>query len=328
MEGLGRERVVSSVWGGIWCTLLSCAVTLVYVATTWHQPHRAALVALTCGGAAFGAFAALLPFRRMIAGSRRREIAFAAAWNTGVVVLIAVGAALDGGVRSPLSYLGFVPVVFASVSYSITLLVAAIAVSDLASFLLVALLLGGVPWPYMTLFLCTLTIVAGTCVWQASRGRRQRRELALASRTDPLTGCLNRRGLEERLALALEQAADRRETLALIHLDFDDFKSVNDTHGHAAGDALLVEAVRRMRATLREGDVLGRMGGDEFAVVALRADERVGRALAQRVGRSIAPSQASIGIALFPRDGRTADELHRAADKRMYAVKRSRATVA
>jgi diguanylate cyclase (GGDEF)-like protein len=327
MDSHGTERILRSAWGGVWTTLLSSGAAGAYVASTWHEPHRAAIGALIAGALGFGLLVPLLPLRRLLT-TRTREVAFTLSWNLGVILLIAAGAGLDGGVRSPLSYLGFVALVFASVSYSSTRLVAAVAVVDMGSFVLVGLLANETAWPHVMLFLGSLTIVGGACVWQTSTGRRQRRELALASRTDPLTGCLNRRGLEERLEAALVDSRRNEVPLSLIQLDFDNFKAVNDTHGHAAGDAMLVQAVKSMRAVVRDTDVLGRMGGDEFAIVAVGTGRRDTEALAERLEAAIAPALASVGIALFPVNGETADDLQRAADDRMYEVKRARAGAA
>ncbi|MFL5828109.1 MAG: diguanylate cyclase domain-containing protein [Thermoleophilaceae bacterium] len=327
MDSHGTERILRSAWGGVWITLLSCGAAGAYAASTWHEPHRAAIVALIGGALGFGLLVPLVPLRRLLA-TRTREVAFTLCWNLGVILLIATGTALDGGVRSPLSYLGFVALVFASVSYSSTRLVAAVAGVDMGSFVLVGLVASETAWAHVMLFLGCLTIVGGACVWQTSTGRRQRRELALASRTDPLTGCLNRRGVEEKLEAALVDARRDKLPLSLIQLDFDNFKAVNDTNGHAAGDAMLVQAVKSMRAVVRDTDVLGRMGGDEFAIVAVGTGRRDTEALAERLEAAIAPASASVGIALFPVNGETADDLQRAADDRMYEVKRARAAVA
>ncbi|HEX8854016.1 MAG TPA: GGDEF domain-containing protein [Thermoleophilaceae bacterium] len=327
MDSHGTERILSSAWGGVWTTLLSCGAAGAYVASTWDGPNRTAIAALIGGALGFSLLVPFVPLRRLLT-TRTREVAFTLSWNLGVIVLIAAGAALDGGVASPLSYLGFVALVFASVSYSSTRLVAAVAAVDMGSFVLVGFLASETAWPHVMLFLGSLTIVSGASVWQTSIGRRQRRELALASRTDPLTACLNRRGLEERLEAALADARRDELPLSLIQLDFDNFKAVNDTNGHAAGDAMLVEAVKRMRSVVRDTDVLGRMGGDEFAIVAVGAGRRDTEALAKRLEAAIAPASASVGFALFPVNGETADDLQRAADARMYEVKRARAAAA
>jgi diguanylate cyclase (GGDEF)-like protein len=155
------------------------------------------------------------------------------------------------------------------------------------------------------------------------------------ARHDELTGLPNRRGLADRLGAELAAAQRHRGALALLLLDLDRFKGVNDTLGHAAGDALLAAAAGRMRATLREEDLVARLGGDEFAVLLAGpgdgfAPEQTARRLMEVLARPFrlaagheVRTGASVGVALFPVDGRTADELLAAADRGLYAAKRA-----
>jgi diguanylate cyclase (GGDEF)-like protein len=151
---------------------------------------------------------------------------------------------------------------------------------------------------------------------------------------DALTGLPNRAAFAERLAEALATAARHRRSGAVMFIDLDRFKLVNDTLGHQAGDALLQIVSARTRDCLRKGDVLFRMGGDEFMVLmpevaspedAAHAAQRIVCALAVRV--SIDDSDlsvgATIGIALFPGDGVDADALVRNADAAMYSAKQA-----
>ena len=162
--------------------------------------------------------------------------------------------------------------------------------------------------------------------------------LAHEARHDPLTGLANR----SLFSLRVEAALARDDNApAVMFLDLDDFKGVNDTLGHAAGDALLVTVAERLRASLREDDLAARMGGDEFAVLlehaptpveAERAAERVlGALLAPlSVEGHVVRVHASIGVALASRGVSTADQLLRNADLAMYAAKdggRSRCAV-
>jgi diguanylate cyclase (GGDEF)-like protein len=149
---------------------------------------------------------------------------------------------------------------------------------------------------------------------------------------DGLTGLPNRRSFGIRLSESLALARRQRQNAALMFIDLDGFKGVNDALGHAAGDALLKELAGRLQAVLREGEQLFRVGGDEFTVVLPRVsgpDELA--ALAQRLvaeaSRPVSLSDgevkvgASIGIAVFPDDASEADVLLRAADDAMYAAK-------
>jgi diguanylate cyclase (GGDEF)-like protein/PAS domain S-box-containing protein len=151
--------------------------------------------------------------------------------------------------------------------------------------------------------------------------------------TDPLTGLANRRALERTLASALARAAARGRAVAVLMLDLDGFKAVNDSLGHAAGDAALREVARRLRRCVRERDVVARLGGDEFVVLltdvggssgaAVEACERVDAALAEPVAleEAAVSLRAATGVATFPQDGGDAPTLLAHADRAMYAAK-------
>jgi diguanylate cyclase (GGDEF)-like protein len=159
---------------------------------------------------------------------------------------------------------------------------------------------------------------------------RANRESFLA-RSDVLTGLPNRRAFEELLTKALRKRRPH-ESVGVLYLDLDDFKQVNDRHGHAAGDALLARLARRIHATVRDEDVAARLGGDEFGVLlAAIEDERDAIALAERLVIALAAPfvieeeemhvGASIGVAVAPRDATDAEALVAAADAAMYRAK-------
>ncbi|MDO9488035.1 MAG: PAS domain-containing protein, partial [Sphingomonadaceae bacterium] len=149
---------------------------------------------------------------------------------------------------------------------------------------------------------------------------------------DALTGVANRTLFQEALAAAIGHAGKSGRHAGLLQLDIDEFKSVNDKLGHAAGDALLRTLVHRIREVLRPGDVLARLGGDEFAIVLpeLRdradIDDVVGRILERMQepflfeGHTL-DSRVTIGSSLFPRDGRTPEELMKSADIALFMAK-------
>jgi diguanylate cyclase (GGDEF)-like protein len=158
-------------------------------------------------------------------------------------------------------------------------------------------------------------------------------EVARAAETDPLTGLPNRTLLLDRFAQAIVAARRRGGRLALLFLDLDDFKRVNDTQGHAAGDAMLQRVAQRLRAAVREADTVSRHGGDEFLVLlsevarredAIRIADKLLSALA---APGPAPGwakgvTASIGISLYPDDGEDVKTLVERADAAMYQAKR------
>jgi len=151
---------------------------------------------------------------------------------------------------------------------------------------------------------------------------------------DQLTHLPNRMLFKDRLELAIAQAQRRTGALAVMFIDVDRFKLVNDTYGHAEGDALLRAIATRLSSTLRRGDTLARLGGDEFTVLLPDINvpedaEVIATKILNTLAAPITLSQGdyratvSVGIALFPRDGSTAEDLTRNADIAMYQVKRS-----
>ncbi|MBM4267443.1 MAG: EAL domain-containing protein [Deltaproteobacteria bacterium] len=164
--------------------------------------------------------------------------------------------------------------------------------------------------------------------------RRTAERLEFLTRCDPLTGLTNRPYFQERLRESLARTSRAERTLALFYVEIDDFKRINSTLGHAAGDAVLAEIGGRLRRELRPYDVLARIGGDEFGIVAEDVSEaRDAARLAQRLcevlqeplssNRAGARLTASVGIAIFPFDGNDAATLLRNAELAMYRAKRA-----
>jgi diguanylate cyclase (GGDEF)-like protein/PAS domain S-box-containing protein len=151
---------------------------------------------------------------------------------------------------------------------------------------------------------------------------------------DVLTDLPNRVLLADRLSHAMDQCQRRKQSLAVAFMDLDGFKEVNDNYGHNVGDELLIAVSQRMKAALREGDTLARIGGDEFIAVMVDLDnieestpilERLLQAASDPVtiGNDVMQVSASIGVTLYPQDGSDADQLIRHADQAMYGAKQA-----
>ncbi|RKE70827.1 putative bifunctional diguanylate cyclase/phosphodiesterase [Pseudorhodoplanes sinuspersici] len=148
---------------------------------------------------------------------------------------------------------------------------------------------------------------------------------------DALTGLANRAQLNDRLEAEIKAAGGTDNKLALLLLDLDGFKEVNDTQGHHVGDELLKIIAKRLAGLVRAGDVVARYGGDEFCILQTSAARSADLAekIITTVGRPVSVNgrqlcvTASVGIAIFPEDGTTSDELLQSADSALYHVKRS-----
>jgi diguanylate cyclase (GGDEF)-like protein len=151
---------------------------------------------------------------------------------------------------------------------------------------------------------------------------------------DELTSLAKRTLLNQRIANSVARSRRMGNTFALIYVDLDHFKRINDTHGHDVGDAVLVAVSTRLKSAVREYDTVARLGGDEFAILLDTLDDVAeAETVARRVLSSLAPPvrvaeqelavTASMGISVFPAGGGAADELLRSADRAMYRAKRA-----
>jgi diguanylate cyclase (GGDEF)-like protein len=164
------------------------------------------------------------------------------------------------------------------------------------------------------------------------QARRERDQAHRLAEFDPLTGMLNRRAIQTRLRVAFADARQSHHPLAVLYLDLDHFKRINDSHGHAAGDRVLAVAAAAMQAELRECDWLGRYGGEEFLVVLPDAAELVARTIAERIRVRVSESPVqqgetelrlsiSVGIAALDESTPTVEALIEHADIALYRAK-------
>lgn len=164
--------------------------------------------------------------------------------------------------------------------------------------------------------------------------KENEKEIRRQANLDSLTGLPNRNLFQDRFSLALARARRSENRIAVLFIDLDFFKEVNDTFGHAVGDRLLVEAAGRMRECVRATDTIARIGGDEFAVVlsdldfAYRAEKVAAKILHSlempfELGEAVANVSSSIGIGVYPDHGEDMETLTACADAAMYEVKRN-----
>jgi len=171
----------------------------------------------------------------------------------------------------------------------------------------------------------------------AAQKKQAQDHIAHLAHHDPLTGLINRHIFPDRLAQAMILSQRHRKKIALLYVDLDKFKQINDVHGHLAGDAVLKEVAARLRSLLRDSDTVARMGGDEFVVIlhdiaSKTAVKNVTRKIIDALAEPILFHEtqftvmASVGISIYPDDDKQIDALLQKADKAMYQAKKSSTT--
>ena len=182
------------------------------------------------------------------------------------------------------------------------------------------------------LIVAATALITGGLVWLHRAAAQAYGRVAHQASHDPLTGLPNRHVLHERTTEAIQHAYRHQSAAALLLIDLDRFKQVNDTLGHHHGDQLLIHVARRMQDAVREGDTVARLGGDEFAVLLphITTSADLTTAASHISAAVTAPisidgvtltAQVSIGGAVYPEHGTTATDLLRSADAAMYAAK-------
>lgn len=300
---------------GVWPSIFSCVYLAVYYGLTPHRAHRAAEWCLLAVALVSTLAIARIPPERLL--DRRVREPFFLGWSIGLITMIAAGAGLDGGPRSPIAVLLFLPLAYSALSYPMRSMLI-VGAADVLAYSVLALVGGGVSGASALVVVGALGNATWICAWQARNHELQREELARMSRTDALTGVLNRRGFDERFAAELARAARDSAELTLAVIDLDGFKGVNDTRGHSAGDALLCRVAQVLFEGVRVVDTVGRLGGDEFALLLPSGGDEV----LLRVRSALADvTPATFGVARYPLDGSAYAELHQAADADLYASK-------
>jgi diguanylate cyclase (GGDEF)-like protein len=185
-----------------------------------------------------------------------------------------------------------------------------------------------VPSPILALLVPSASVGALRVVQE--RLQRERDAMHSSAHTDPLTGAENRRALVERIEYEIVRHTRSGASFALVMLDVDGFKLLNDRFGHAAGDELLYDLATALKRYMRSQDTVARIGGDEFCVLAPETDQAGVPRLLARIGDAVggvtaglAGLEASVGAGTFPADGLTSAELMNAADQRLLGAKRA-----
>jgi len=170
--------------------------------------------------------------------------------------------------------------------------------------------------------------------WQTRQLLESEARLRELSVRDPLTGLFNRRYLEEALVIEMIRAARKQYPIGIIMADIDHFKRFNDTHGHAAGDAVLIQIASLLRTQVRSSDITCRYGGEEFILILPEASREITQMRAEQIcegarhlhvqygGLTLDAVTLSLGVAVFPDHGSTHDTLLGAADSALYRAKR------
>ena len=320
------EFWLAHVRAGVLLTEIACGLVLVYVAL---DPGLATGRRLTIAVLALGAMAAtagilLLPLREILA--HRRAALFFYVWSLSAAATATGGALLSGGSQSPLVALYFLMLVYAATAYPPRVL-ARIASLIVGAYVVMALrdpdgLGTGI------LVAGALALTAWMSAIAARNQWRQLEEQTQLARVDGLTGCLNQRAFRDALDAEVERTRRFGHPLALVLVDVDHFKQVNDERGHLAGDAVLATIGSVLRESIRRIDVVGRLGGDEFGLVLIESGPDRALNVARRVHRRSRAAAGhegltvSIGVAQLER-GATATSLFHAADEALYEAKRA-----
>jgi diguanylate cyclase (GGDEF)-like protein len=324
-DGASRpEFWLAHVRAGVLLTEIGCSLVLLYILTEPGLEHTAVLLGLVAALMAGTGAILLLPLRTII--SHPRSAYFFYAWSTTAVTITSLGALLSGGSRSPIVAFYFLIMVYAATAYP-PYAQHRIAVGMVGVYALMA--------ARDPVELGASAVVAGALAltaWMSSIAARnqwgQLQEQMRLARVDGLTGCLNQRAFREVLDAEVERARRFDHPLSLVLVDLDDFKQVNDEVGHLAGDATLASTGEMLRGAVRGIDVVGRIGGDEFALLLIETHLDRAVEAAERVRRwvrtSIAPDSTtvSIGVAQLASGGSATSLLHD-ADAALYAAKRA-----
>ena len=327
-ENLWRRHLYMGVGSFVFGGLL----LLIYIILTFHDPHRAIMLAIDVA-TIVGSLVIIGPVGSLLLTTRWRD-AFFFSWSVGTVAVIAIPIALDGGAGSPLAGLLVLPVLFGGLLYHVRAVIG-LAVVALGSFFLIFFV--GEPVSGTRALATAIMIgVAGGIATTAAMNRaiweQERKALIetlhrLATH-DGLTGCLSYQAFQDGLTVEWARARRHDRPFSLVIADLDGFKAINDLYGHAVGDEMLSRVAHALLVAVRSTDVVGRIGGDEFAVLLPETPTAEARLIVQRMQAEIRRATASqvvtlsFGVSTWQRLDDVPGELLQQADAALYEAKR------
>lgn len=317
---------------GIGSFVLGGLLLLVYIAVTPHSPHRGILMIVDIG-TIVGSLGIIGPVgTRSLTASWRDAFFFG--WSVATVAVIAVALGLDGGAGSPLAGLLVLPVLFGGLLYRLP---AVMGLAGMALGCFGVIFLAGPPVGGARALATTVMIgVAGGIsatgamnryIWEQERQSLTKRLHGLATH-DGLTGCLNYQAFQDALVVESNRADRYERPLSVVIADLDGFKAINDTNGHGVGDRTLASVAAAMLSGVRLTDLVGRIGGDEFAILLPETSIEEARRLVERIRaqmrrtESPTPATLSFGLSIWQGRGDSPGELLRRADSALYDAKR------
>jgi diguanylate cyclase (GGDEF)-like protein len=251
----------------------------------------------------------------------------AAAGMLSIELAVAASAAVTGGPLSPILPWMVVPVAMSAVRFRAQVVAVGVAIEALLVVVVGVTVDAAalIAHPALSIVSVTLTASVAAIALAIQGAEMQHRQESVL---DPLTGLLNRKSLLPRFQELQQQAGQQHAPICMIAADLDNFKRINDTHGHDVGDAVLQEAAYEMRKCLRTFELFYRIGGEEFLAVIPGADLAQGRELAERMRSAVErakPSQtaitASLGVGVATGDQLGFEQLFNAADQALYEAK-------
>ena len=319
---------------GAGLTLGLTLVNLLYALATWDTgPNRDVLVGMNVVAIVSALTGIRLVPEERIARSPYRDLIFGA-WCLVPSALVAVAAYLDGGIESPYAWLFPVSVMMTAAGHR-PLMVGLTAASSIIGVIVVSAVdrnegaaAAFVRIAYVVALGYLSAIAARTRWRQFEQQVKRNASLEHLAERDGLTGLLNHRAFHARLVAEVEHAQRIGGTLSLLVIDLDHFKEVNDRFGHLAGDEVLRQVAAVLQDVAREGDVVARVGGEEFCVLLPNTAAIGARLPAERVRAAVAvlrdplPLTVSVGVCSFPDDAASARELFERADAALYEAKR------